>query len=145
MVHVVFFSPMFYMTYQYSDECKSVLCVIFCYILRRSPFWITILQILPYIWILSLIKLFCHLFFFKEKQIQIQKTYKNIWHHINILIQLYTYKRHLIYKNTTFASLHWNFKHQGQFNMATTFYIYTLLWQRLFFFNTISLIKKTPL
>ena len=30
-------------------------------------------------------------------------------------IQYYTYKRHLIYINKHFATLHLNFKHQGQF------------------------------
>jgi len=39
-------------------------------------------------------------------------------------MQFYGDKRHLIYKNKHFATLHWNFKHQGQFQMATTFYIY---------------------
>ena len=82
----------------------------------------------------------CNLFFFKEKQIQIQKKHTKTYD--TILIQLYTYKRHLIYKNTHFASLHWNFKHQGQFKMATTFYIYTLLWQRLFFFKHDIINKK---
>ena len=31
-------------------------------------------------------------------------------------IQYYTYKRHLIYINKHFATLHLNFKHQGQFS-----------------------------
>jgi hypothetical protein len=48
--------------------------------------------------------------------------YKNIWQAYTI----YTDKVHLIYQNKHFTTLHWNFKHQGQFQMATTFYIYIL-------------------
>ena len=41
-------------------------------------------------------------------------------------IQIYTDKVHIIYQNKHFVTLHWNFKHQGQFQMATTFlYIYS--------------------
>jgi hypothetical protein len=36
----------------------------------------------------------------------------------------FTDKKHLIYQNKHFATLNWNFKHQGQFQMATIVYIY---------------------
>jgi len=36
-------------------------------------------------------------------------------------IQFYTDKRHLIYRNKHFATLHWNFKHQGQFQCIIYF------------------------
>ena len=55
-------------------------------------------------------QVFCNLFILKEKrkQIQIKKTY-------DMLLQFYTDKRHLIYKNKHYAIMQWNFKHQGQF------------------------------
>ena len=70
---------------------------------------------------------FCNLFIFKEKQRQIQIHKKQ---HM-IYIYNFTDKRHLIYKNKHFASLHCNFKHQGQIQMATTFYTYILFVQRI--------------
>jgi len=40
------------------------------------------------------------------------------------IIQFYTNKIHLIYLAKHLAALDGNFKHQGQFQMATTFDIY---------------------
>jgi hypothetical protein len=36
-------------------------------------------------------------------------------------IQFHTDKRHLIYLNIHFAALHWYFRHQGQYQMATSY------------------------
>ena len=66
---------------------------------------------------------FFNLFIFYQK---IRIRYKYPQQTYDMHIQFYGDKKHLIYKNKHVATLHWNFKHQGQFQMATTFYIYIL-------------------
>ena len=97
--------------------------------------------------VIMLVKTFTtELFFviclFLKRQIQIQKHMtciytilhrqktKNIWH---VYIQFYIDKVHLIYQNKHFATLHWNFKHQGQFQMATYTCIFFLCRGNLWF------------
>jgi hypothetical protein len=50
-----------------------------------------------------------------------KRTFRKTYH---TYVQIYVNKGHLIYLSKHFAALHCNFKHQGQFQIATMFYIF---------------------